>query len=331
MNIVHTYHPKFSGGIGDFLRGSIYLHRICKEKGMTLYIDWSKHPIGQYISGSQNIPEYDLKYVLDVEKITLKSIKNFGSNRPAYKRYRDTTHHIIDSMMVSTDTQDVVPISSFYLDIDYETNTLQSVKDYIISEDCAIFLQNSIRISEDVKKASTQVVNNNKNYATIHFRLGDRHSLPNLVESLNDIPESIKTNYNLQQFNHNYEFMQDIINRFVKNNNYDYVVILSDSNDFKEYVRSHSIDHRILISHLNSNHSASKPGLLKYTKLYSNDFSSEHAASLAIDLDLLINSKHNVSYSVYSWGSGLSIWPSKIFNIPATINEQTLEGLYLNA
>jgi len=316
--MVHSYHPKFSGGIGDFLRGSIYLSNICHKENIDFYIDWKPHIMGKFLSNPRTVPDYDSEYVLDIEEITLKKIKQEKlTQQPLNILCKNTIDDIIKEQKKLP--EETLAISSFYLDIDYE-NARQSIKDYDIPLHSKMLLQKSLRPHINIKNAYKKNIGNKDHYGTIHFRLGDRQTLPNINQCLDNIPQSIKNNSNLRCVEPDFEFIYFLIKRNLKQNNLDYIVLLSDSNELKKYIAKEN-NNKIIIPHYNSNHSCQSPGLLKYTKAYSHDFSYDQARWGALDLEILINSQKNISYSIYQWGSGFSVWPSKIFDIPIEIRE----------
>lgn len=44
--VVQLLLPKCEGGLGDFLRGSIFAHALCRERGYVFQVDASRHPVG---------------------------------------------------------------------------------------------------------------------------------------------------------------------------------------------------------------------------------------------------------------------------------------------
>lgn len=316
MHIIHSYHPGFSGGIGDFLRGSCYLHNLCKENGIKLSISWKYHILGKFIS-AQSILNYKINHVLDVEELALKQKNDIQFHH----RLKNIVHYIVDETKnLKPDDNNPVVMSSFYLDI-YGESPLEQILNYSFSDDTKTFLQNNVVICDRIKKRHQSLIKSDF-YGTIHFRLGDRHCLPKLNDQFDDLPEMVKSNYNLKTFDHDYDYLYYLIQKNLRKNDFEYLVLLADCNEFKKHVADQK-NNRIIIPHYNSNHSASAPGLLKQFSKYNSQYSSVHAEDTSLDISLLTGSIKNISYSVYSWGSGFVIWPSKIFNVP-------LEAYHLN-
>lgn len=300
MKLIHSYHQGFSGGVGDFLKGSVYLHKLCKKHNIPMLIDWSLHPINKYISGSSKC-KYNKNYILDIEELSFKS-------RNDSKTIID---NIFDQIKTTNDTNVNVVVSSFYLDIDINQNTIAQILNYPIVYDTKKLLQDHLIVSEDIKKLHQKILKD-KTYSVIQFRLGDNHTLPEIAQQ--ELPNYIKDNYNLKSFNHDYDYLYYLIQKQIRFNNYSNIVILSDSNDFKEYVKNQK-NKKIVVTHYNSRHCQPTPGLLKFSH-YINTPSAKNIKHTALDVYTLINSKKNISYSAYGWGSGFSIWPSKVFDIP---------------
>ena len=312
VQIIHTYHNDFSGGIGDFLRGSIYLYKLCQKHNIQMHIDWKNHKIKKYINSDINDIKYDLDIIFDIEELTMKS--KLYQHLPYASRQKEIINHIFDQILTSTQ-YDTIPISSFYLDIydDLHIPTIDRIKNYFIPEHTKKYLQKNMTISGSVKSLHKKKLKNKK-YGTIHFRLGDKHTLPNINKEFASLPQPIKDNFNLKHFDHDYDYLYYLIQKNIKKNNFEHIVVLSDSNDFKKYVKKKN-NTKIIIPHFQSNHSSLSPGLLKFSN-YKNTNSDVQLKNIALDIETLINSQKNISYSIYTWGSGFSIWPSKIFNIP---------------
>ena len=97
------------------------------------------------------------------------------------------------------------------------------------------------------------------------------------------------------------------------------MLILSDSNDFKQYVIDSNIP-RVSVQHLNSTHSSDNPGFIQSTVFDRKDKINKMFYT-ALDMKLLSRSKKINSFSVYPWGSGFCFWLSKIYGIPIKVNK----------
>ena len=250
MKIINTYHTNFGGGIGDFLRGSVHLHSLCKKYDINFSIDWKYHTIGKYISSSEQ-SSYNMDYILDVEKLAFKQ-KN---NRPFNNRLKSIINLIAEkTTQTKPDNKNPVLMSSYYLDI-YGDNPLQKILSYDIPDDTKNFLKNNLIVCEKIKTKHKKTINKIQDYGTIHFRLGDRQTLPNFQKTSEKIPQNILNNYNLREIEHDFDFLYFLIERNLEDNNLSKIILLSDCNKFKKYV-SQKNNSKIIITHFDSVHSS---------------------------------------------------------------------------
>ena len=63
VSIVQAYHSQSTSGIGDFLRGCIFLVRAVKD----LHISFENHPISKYLTSSyhRHVPEKEIADIYD--------------------------------------------------------------------------------------------------------------------------------------------------------------------------------------------------------------------------------------------------------------------------
>lgn len=317
QKIVNTYHNGSHSGIGDFLRGSIYLYELCHKYGCDFNVSLNNHDIGQYIS--TNYINSDHTDVLD---ISIETEKQHGLN------YRlDHMYKILKKALQEEKRQ---LINSMYSDLlrsdkfsDMHGLAMhQRFQNHSITSECSNFFQQNIIFSQlvednflDIKKIN----NINNDYIAVHCRFGD---FKIMQKDLSIKEETILQQTNFKQYNSD---LDSIVFDMIK---YQHkhklpVFILCDDDTFKQYAFKifcqYGIQDKLLISHHNSNHSSSHPGLL-YHYGYKNHISKEQMLLIALDLKILSKAKHIYSYSVYPWGSGFSYSIAKIYNIPITIN-----------
>lgn len=312
FKIINTYHNNFSGGIGDFLRGSVYLFEKCKKLGTEFAIDWQYHPLGKYIKSNLN-ESYSIDNVIDIEKIALSK----HNKQPMYDLGQHM-NHILETIFKHISEHsltDHLALSSFFLDIYKGSSTLQYVTDYSISKECKDFLKSNIIFHKDVENLFSHYGLCDTSYAVMHFRLGDRQILPDL----HNIDDNILSNYNLQERVYDYDFLYYLIQKSIKKYSLQNVVVMSDCNELKKHIESQK-DIKIKCLHHHSQHSSLKPGLLNYSTYESNHHNPDTMIYTALDLKILTASQINITHSCYQWGSGFAIWPSKIFNIPLEAN-----------
>lgn len=311
FSVINTYHNNFSGGVGDFLRGSIYLFEKCKELGTEFAIDWQYHELGRHIKSNFN-KFYSLDNLIDIEKTALLK----QNRQPKYdlgQHMNHTLETVFEHISQYPLTNHLV-LSSFFLDMYKKSDTLQYVRDYNISKECKCFLRSNITFNKNVEDLFSHYELPNTSYAVLHFRLGDRHSLPDLQ----NIDDDILNNYNLQERNYDYDFLYFLIQQNIKKYSLQNIIIMSDSNDFKAYIESQN-NTKIMCLHQHSQHTSLKPGLLNYSAYESDHHNPDTMIYTALDLKVLTKSLLNITYSCYQWGSGFVVWPSKIYDIPLEV------------
>lgn len=306
-DIINCYHQEFSGGIGDFIKGSIYLYSRCLKYGLDIDMDWKYHPIGKFISSNCK-EEYDTKYIIDIEDLQFNKIPGL-----AYYWIDRIIENVAEDMSYRPAT-----VSSWYGTIDMCQDKIEYLKTLRIGNRCKNFIKRKICFSKKIDELwkSRRIYD----YGIIHFRLGDRHVLPDLEKKIDKYEQVIKENYNTQKFDHDYEYYLYLIKKNKREKNLNRILVLSDSNDFKRFIQEETRhDNTIIVTHLMSAHTASKPGLLKYTD-FQKEVTTEQYKHTALDFKYLTKSLVNITYSYYGWGSGFVVWPSKLYDIPVEIN-----------
>ena len=86
------------------------------------------------------------------------------------------------------------------------------------------------------------------------------------------------------------------------------------------FIKKVNKNKQIHIIHEKSTHTSYAPSTLTLTDFQNQDIEDEKLLYTALDVKILSESKNNVSYSVYDWGSGFVYWISKIFDVPCEIN-----------
>ncbi len=311
--VINSYHPNFSGGIGDFLRGSLYLLDKCGELGYDFEIDFKHHPINDYMyTDCEDV--YHIASIIDVEKVSIS--KQSDLDNWAYEN-EDTLHSILDK------SNGVVALSSLYSDIvshqhrceelGIEFDNIKYIEKFEVSESGKKFIRDNIKFSDDVKS-----VERPDDYEVIHFRLGDRLTVKGLDKSFDKLPSFIQDNYNFQKFDINFENLLEICRKHLDQSEHKNLIVMSDSNDFKKYILDNNTDERIIVTHTHSSHTSKQPALICLTN-FESTIKNEDMFYTALDIYTLSQSKRNTSYSVYAWGSGFVCWISKVFNIPLSL------------
>lgn len=297
--IIQSYYNDSCSGIGDFLRGCCFLFEFFKKKhGINLCIDFSNHDISQYIK-SKTKRTVDLTSILDVEKINKENI-------PAIDYFENIKNNIVRA--INSENKKIHICSNYSDIINYDPN---KIYDYQISEECSAFMKSNLVFGKDIKDEYKKIISQHKieKYEVIHFRCGDVELISG---DIND-----ESNVNTKKYNIFYDNLWKIC-LDVRNNIDKKLIIMSDSNKFKNYckkqIQNNSIDY-ILVIHESSQHCSNQLG--KITNI-SIDKKSKINSMFYVALDMFILSKASKihSRSVYPWGSGFVFWIAKIFNIP---------------
>ena len=129
--------------------------------------------------------------------------------------------------------------------------------------------------------------------------------------------EVAQENINTDNFDIDYEKLLQMIVKLKKETE-NTIIILSDSNKFKDYVDESNQD-GILVMHTNSQHSSNNPGFIKSMSI-DKQAKSDNMMYCALDMKIISKAKKLHSYSVYPWGSGFSLWIARIFDVPTIRN-----------
>ena len=312
LNVVNSYSKKFSGGIGDFWRGSMYLYETLKNTSAKFHIDFKHHPIGEFIHTECDINhQHDDIIDLEAESYLRKNDLPWSVN------LNQTLADLINQCQ-----ENKLLVSSFFSNMllvpNYSSNAKVYQTYFEASEDCINFFRNNIKFNDMVENRFNNL--NITDYEVIHFRLGDMQILSNLKEEINNYDESIQNNSNYRTFNHNYDQYYDKIEYHLLSRNCKNIIVMSDCNEFKSYILSKNKNPNIHILHTSSCHTSYAPSTLALTGFQNVDIAEDKLFYTALDVKILSQSKYNASYSVYDWGSGFVYWISQIFGVPCSMN-----------
>jgi hypothetical protein len=305
FKVVNAYYDKSSSGIGDFLRGTCYLHNLLNKNKVNFNIDFSKHSIGNYIKSLSTCKVND---IFDTEKhnktiaelyfqTMIENLTNILNNTPKFRLWRIKR----PSISLFSNYSDFVFLN--------EKDKLE----YEIGEDTKEFVKSNIIFSNKIEKTYNKYQLND--YVVAHFRLGDVAILKDHNIPLEDAGENVNT----KEYHTDYDVCLDKVVKIIIDSKKT-VVLLSDSNSLKRYIKDNIPQRyasKLRVLHLNSFHSSSNPGFLNNI-VPNNKFKKDKMFYVALDLKICTNAKGIYTYSVYPWGSGFTFWISKIYNIPLT-------------
>lgn len=297
-NVVNCYHKNSSSGIGDFLRGSIYL----REHYLNFDISLDNHPISKYLfskSKKKIAPE-------DITDIYQTTVDEYG---------QEYTLQQLEKILFSA-IQDNKYVCSMYSDLINGNNIYLKLQNHKLSDETRAWFQNNLIFSKSVKK--THRLLDLFKYDVSHVRLGDFQILQDRLKIQN---KNILKQINYRNYNSKINTIIFDILKIQSQNNRP-MIIMSDNNTFKqsliETATKLNLENNFRVIHTDSNHCSTQPGLLTHTE-HRNNITDQQLFNIVLDLYTMSKSNNIYSYSVYPWGSGFSYGIAKIFDIPLKI------------
>lgn len=275
-NIYNCYYKESSCGIGDFLRGSVFLKQALDQVGINFDIDFTFHPIGKFLT-KPSVVDYKVEDIIDIEKESKKDPATYLQN-------------------LRTHTEKVLNLkqSSIFLLTNFSDCIFLNPVDFAkigISQRAAEFFVSRLKFTKEVYDTFDEL-NLPSKYNAVHFRCGDYE----LVHGGSGGNERNNTNYKVDY----YECLRKL-------ENIDNPVVLADSNKLKDFLEKHGYQ----IGHKNSQHSAVNPGSVN-----SIEYQDDKMLHVCLDMLVMSMASSIQTYSVYPWFSGFSFWTAKIHNVP---------------
>lgn len=290
--IINCFYEGSNGGFGDFLRGSVNLFNHCMSKGFDFDIDINRHKISKHFkhknSQYENFNIDDLALNLQNTKHFIHALKRHTEKCILTTKPEETKYIFSNYHPCLTDSKDIIN----YLNLMPPINNR-----------CCAFLQDKLQFSDEIndsvyRKLKEENLKTSK-FNIIHFRLGDQNSFSDHGENLEDL------------------YKDCLLKCFLKLSEDDKpIIVLSDSNDLKKYLKEKSKILPIYILHLESNHMQKNPsgfsGEIKTT--------DDGVFYAVFDMKLITLANSVESHSVYKHGSGFVYWIAKIFGVPVKLN-----------
>ena len=290
--VINCFYEGSNGGFGDFLRGSVNLFNHCMSKGFDFDIDINRHKISKYFkhrnSQHENFNIDDLALNLQNTKHFVHILKKHTENCMLRTKRQETKYIFSNYHPCLTDSRDVIN----YLNLMPPLNNR-----------CCAFLKSRLQFTDQINSFVDDCLKQEGlkpiGYNIIHFRLGDQNSFSDHGKNLEEL------------------YKDCLVKCFFKSNEDDKpIIVLSDSNDLKKYLKEKNKTLPIHILHLESNHIQKNPsgfsGEIKTT-----DDGIFHAV---FDMKLVTLANSVESHSVYKHGSGFIYWIAKIFSTPVKLN-----------
>jgi hypothetical protein len=197
--VIMVWMQNFSAGLGDMLRGTVYLHQLSQQMNFKLIVDTQLHPVSHMLSSRTH--EYS-NYVINNQSKIIHAI-NLDANN----------HLIVNS--IQTHLKQANNPDPILITTNHNHNVLLA-----LSHECKQFMRSMLVPNDEFKAYFNDTCNALKipeHYSIIHVRVGD-HDLVN--------HSSIIANYNK---------LFDIVNKHLKIT--PSLFIITDSLMFKDYLK----------------------------------------------------------------------------------------------
>jgi hypothetical protein len=135
--IVNVYQLKYKGyegkvdGLGDFIKGSIYLLCLCDRSGFDFDLNISNHPISKFINNDSNLIDINLARRWNYDESFIKSLKSLKSRSVCYTY---ATRAFMDDTVTSQQLERIknmfLPSTELNSDINAIINQLNLPSDY---------------------------------------------------------------------------------------------------------------------------------------------------------------------------------------------------------
>ena len=174
--VIMVWMQHFSAGLGDMLRGTVYLHQLSQQLNFKLIVDTQLHPVSHMLGSRPH--EYS-NYVIENQSKIINAINLDANNHLIVNSIR--THLTPDPILITTNHSHNVSLA--------------------LSHECKQFMRSMLVPNDEFKSYFNDTCNALKipeHYSIIHVRVGD-HDLVN--------HSSIIANYNK---------LFDIVNKHLK-------------------------------------------------------------------------------------------------------------------
>ncbi len=154
MLIKHAYLPEEPfWGIGDFIRGCLSLRNLCEEFGFTLELDYTYHPISEYLTNSIYT---SMEYTK--EDVTIYGIDDFEHLYSIFNQLKQFSNEDLKTMVLYIGT------NAWYLGKGVSDETREFMK---------TSLQPTPELLGAIWKTQSELGILPKEYSVLHIRMGD--------------------------------------------------------------------------------------------------------------------------------------------------------------
>jgi hypothetical protein len=288
--LTHIYQEQYSNwnssGLGDFIRGSFFLMQICDKLNIEYEISFKNHILHTFLKNS-NMNEYtgisDMSIIKFLHNNFIQDI-DVISREISYKTLPENTiikyflNYIINIAKTDKHNNKNINIICFPLHREIDIKHKEYMKNLFEPTDI---------IKQYVLNQFAIMKLDIGDYNIIHIRCGDHI----LIKNIND--------YTL--FNTIYNKLEKIISNNLLKEEY---LIISDSNELKKKLK-------IKFPSLKINTDSNVVHIGEGTKN-----TEQTIKDLLLDFYFMAFSKNIIGLSYYPHGSGLSLWCSKMYDIP---------------
>lgn len=291
--ITHIYQEQYqnwnSSGLGDFIRGSFFLMQVCDKYNIEYEISFKNHLLYKFLKNS-DMNEYNGISDMNIIKFLDNNFIPHINKDSFAISYKTKPENIIMKMFFEY-------INSIKSKDNYNKNININIICFPLYREIDIkhkeYMKNLFEPTDLIKQwVINKLTNMNVivgQYNIIQIRCGD-NTLINNVQ-----------NYSL--YNKIYHKLAKIVNENLSVSGETYIII-SDSNEFKKIIKTKlpffKVNEDNYVKHIGER----------------NINTDESIKSLLLDFYFMSYSKNILSFSVYNHGSGLSLWCSKIYDIP---------------
>jgi hypothetical protein len=282
--IVNVYQPYYknnipAAGLGDYIRGSIFLYQYCKIANIDFDMNMNYHIIDNILD---NVHHSIKKYYLD--SIEHSSILNYHPEI-TIKNNTNIYADVINSVNVYLSNCMIDENGILYV-------CMKPYPIFKITSDDRLFIKKCLKYNKILeselnnKKELYNLITNN--YNVIHIRSGDKYLIENNTISTDLIDK-----------------LSNIINDYISNNTNKQIVIIGDSNNILNIL----VEKFPQLINFNNDISHMGEGVnCTYDNIKNN----------MIEFYIISESSSIYSISSYHHGSGFSKWCAEIYNIPYT-------------
>lgn len=297
--VINCFYDGSTSGFGDFLRGSLNLYGHCLSQGLDFDIDISCHRIRKFFKPR--------KY----------SGCRYFNIHDCQKAANQNTHflHASKAQFDGLLKEEPIPTKKFAFTNFHPCLLAGDIINYLnkmppIPRRIRNWFKNNLNFSDNIKQAvETELERKGLKegeFDVLHFRIGDT--------------ESYSENFEKSNLSPRYEQCYNICKEHFEKNQKP-IVVLSDSNDFKEFLQNQR-NKNLNIFHLKSSHTQNQPADFEgYI-----DYDDENLFYNVFDMAILSCANQVESYTIYYHGSGFAYWVCKIHDVPIKLKILTNEG-----